>query len=82
MKHLGLNGGWRALAQACFQNAIKQGDIGFMYDRDIFSVICGLARLDETEAMIALRYAESMKKKYGEKWYKGILSEVLKGVEK
>lgn len=82
MKHLGLIGGWRALAQACFQNAIKQGDIGFMYDRDTFSVICGLARLDETEAMVALRYAESMKKKYGDKWYKDILKEVMKGVKK
>jgi hypothetical protein len=82
MKHLGLNGGWRALAQACFQNAIKQGDVAFMYNRKLFSVICGLARLDEIEAMVALRYAQSMKEKHGEKWYKGILNEVLKGVEK
>lgn len=82
MRHLGINGGWRALAQACFQNAIKQSDIGFMYDRDMFSVICGLASLDETEAMVALKYAESMKAKYGDKWYKGILSEVMKGVKK
>jgi hypothetical protein len=82
MKHLGLNGGWRALAQACFQNAIKQSDIGFMYDPDIFSVVCGLAGLDENEAMVALRYAESMKQKHGEKWYKDVLKEVMKGVKK
>lgn len=82
MRHLGINGGWRALAQACFQNAIKQSDIGFMYDPDTFSVVCGLAELNECEAMVALRYAESMKQKHGEKWYKDVLKEVMKGVKK
>jgi hypothetical protein len=37
---------------------------------DIFSTLCGLAEQDENEVIVDLIFADRMKKKYGNKWYK------------
>lgn len=70
MKRLGINGGWRALALACLNNAIKTSDIYCIYEEDVFSSLCELAGLNVNEVIVSIRFAELMKKKYGDKWYK------------
>lgn len=81
MKHLGIKGGWHSLATACLQNAIKTSDVSSIYN-DVFPIICSLAGLEENEVIVELKWAERMKEKNGEKWYKDVLKEVMKGVKK
>ena len=69
MRYLGRNGGWRALATACLNNAVKTSDVGCIHD-NVFSVLCGLADKDENDVIVELRYAEEQKKLYGDKWYR------------
>jgi hypothetical protein len=69
LRFLGRDGGWRAFANACIEKAIKSADVEFMFD-ETFPVVCGLAGKAEVDVMVALRYAESMKQKYGERWYR------------
>lgn len=69
MKYLGSQGGWHELAIACLRNAVKTSDVGFIYN-DVFSLICALADKDECEVIEMLRYAEHMKERYGDKWYR------------
>lgn len=71
MKHLGIKGGWRKLATACLNNAIKTSDYNCVYN-PIFPLICELAGYEENEVIVELIYAVHMKELYGEKWYKGI----------
>lgn len=73
MKHLGIKGGWQSLATACLRNAIKTGDTSWVLNEEVFSTICALADVDENEIIIELKYAEHMKNKYGDKWYKGVI---------
>lgn len=69
MKYLGKQGGWRTLATACLKNAIKTSDLDCVRN-DIFSTICELAEQDENEVIVDLIFADRMKRKYGNKWYK------------
>ena len=68
MRYLGSKGGWRELATACLRNAIKAADVGCVHD-NVFSIVCGLAGQEESEVITQLKFAESMKLKYGDKWY-------------
>lgn len=71
MRHLGINGGWRALARSCLRNAYKTSDVGCIHN-EVFSIICGLADEDENEVIVELKYAEKMQRLYGDKWYRRI----------
>lgn len=71
MRYLGNQRGWRELATACLRHAVKSGDVNCIYD-NVFSVLCALADQDENEVIVELKYAERMKKLYGEKWYRRI----------
>lgn len=69
MRYLGSHGGWRELATACLRYAVKTADVDCIYN-DVFSQICSLADQDENEVIIELKFAERMKKLYGDKWYR------------
>lgn len=71
MRYLGNQRGWRELATTCLRHAVKSGDTKCI-NNEIFSILCGLADQDENEVIVELKYAERMKKLYGDKWYRRI----------